>query len=239
MRKVLYYDIETSPLLSYVWEMYEANTLATEKERELMSFAYKWQGDNKIRVESLRTNTEKELVKKLHKLFDEADIIVGHNSDNFDNKMANTFFLKQGLLPPSPYQTIDTLKIARNKFRFASNHLNDLGQYLGVGKKVETGGFNLWLKCIKGDKKAWKLMEKYNKQDVELLEKVYNKLSSWVKTPFKDFGMVCQNCGSSHLQSRGWQIGQVYMSRRYQCQNCGKWQTSSLKIKHENGEYVR
>jgi len=240
MKKLLFYDIETSPLLSYVWEMYEANTLATEKERELMSFAYKWQGEKKVEVESLRNNTEKDLVKKLYDLFNEADIICGHNSNGFDNKMANSFFIKQGLQPPSPYQTIDTLQIARTKFRFASNRLNDLGQYLDCGEKVATGGFGLWLKCLKGDDKAWKLLEQYNKRDVELLESVYLKLAPWAKNiPQIGFGMQCPGCGSFHVQARGWNINRVFMNRRFQCMDCGRWSSSSNKIKHNKEVYLK
>jgi len=240
MQKVLLYDIETSPNLAYIWDNYEQNALSIEKQRELMSFAFKWLGDKKVQVYSLRNCTEKDLVQKLHNLFDEADILIAHNGDRFDQKMANAFFIKQGLTPPSPYKSIDTLKIAKAKFRFNSNHLNDLGQYLGLGEKVATGGFGLWLKCMNGDKKAWKLMEKYNSQDVSLLEGVYKKLVPWTQqTPFISLGFTCPSCGSSHLQQRGWNISKTSMSKRLQCQDCGRWSQSSNKIKHEVHEYVK
>lgn len=236
--KILFLDIETSPNIAYIWDMYEQNALSFVKERELISYAYKWQG-GKVKSVCLGDCEETELVKGLHELFDQADIIIAQNGDNFDIKMANAFFIKQGLTPPSPYKTIDTLKIARSKFRFNSNKLNDLGQYLGLGEKIDTGGFKLWLRCLKGDKKAWKLMKKYNEQDVLLLEKVYQKISPWANTPFKEVGMSCINCGSSHLQRRGWSITQVFMSQRYQCQDCGKWMVSSNKIKHNSLEYAK
>jgi hypothetical protein len=205
-----------------------------------MSFAYKWLGDKDVKVLSLKNLKEPQLVKKLHDLFNEADIIVAHNGDQFDAKMANTFFIKQGLTPPSPYKSIDTLKIARNKFKFTSNHLNDLGQYLGLGEKLPTGGFSLWLKCLKGDKKSWELMEKYNKQDVILLEKVYKLLVPWTNNPPPiDLGFTCPACGSTHLQQRGWNINKVFMSKRLQCCDCGKWSQSSNKIKHKYGVYAK
>ena len=240
MTKVLLADLETSPNLAYVWDKYEQDVIAFEKERELISFAYKWLGDKKVKSLCLGETTSKTLVESLHALFNEADVIVAHNGDQFDIKMANAFFIKQGLPPPSPYKTIDTLKIARNKFRFNSNKLNDLGQYLGLGEKIDTGGFKLWLKCLKGDKKAWKLMKKYNENDVLLLERVYKKLVPWsANTPPISLGFTCPACGSSHLQQRGWNINKVFMSKRLQCQNCGKWSSSSNKIKHNNEEYVK
>lgn len=238
--KILLVDIETSPNLAYIWDKYEQDAIAFEKERELLCFAYKWLGDKKVKSLCLGDCPSKTLVLSLHALFNEADIIVAHNGDEFDIKMANAFFIKQGLTPPSPYKTIDTLKIARSRFRFNSNHLNDLGQYLGLGEKLETGGFKLWLKCLKGDKKAWKLMKKYNENDIILLEKIYKKLVPWSKiTPPINIGFTCPKCGSSHLQQRGWNINKVFMSKRLQCQNCGSWSTSSNKIKHNSEEYAR
>lgn len=240
MNKVLLIDLETSPNLGYIWEKYEQNVLSFVTERDLLSFSYKWEGEKSVKVCSLEECTIKELVGKLHKLFNEAEIIIAHNGDNFDIKMSNTFFINHGFNPPSPYKTIDTLKIARSKFKFNSNKLNDLGEYLGLGKKVETGGFGLWLGCLKGDKKSWALMRKYNKQDVALLEKVYLKLRSWgTNLPTAKVGLVCPACGSSKLQSRGWQVNKVFKSKRFQCQNCSKWSLSSIKIKHNNKEYAK
>ena len=238
--KILLVDIETSPNLAYIWDKYEQDAIAFEKERELLSFAYKWLGEKKVHSHCLGDMDSEMLVEGLYMIFDDADIIVAHNGDEFDIKMANAFFIRQGLTPPSPYKTIDTLKIARSKFRFNSNKLNDLGQYLNLGEKVETGGFKLWLKCLKGDKKAWKLMKKYNEQDVILLEKVYKKLVPWAKTtPPIDLGFTCPACGSTHLQQRGWNISKTYLSKRVCCQNCGKWSVSSKKIRHNNNEYLK
>jgi len=239
MQNVLIFDIETSPNLAYVWAKYEQNVLAFEKERELICFAYKWLGQKSVKAHSINEMTEKELVTQLHDLFDKADIVIAHNGDNFDIKMANAFFIKQGLNPPSPYKSIDTLKIARSKFKFNSNKLNDLGDYLELGQKVETGGFKLWLDCLKGDQKAWAKMIKYNKQDVTLLEAVYNKLSPWGKTPPINRGMNCPNCNSDNLQKRGWNINLVSMSQRFQCMSCGKWCSSNRKIKHQHKEYLK
>jgi len=236
--KELLLDIETSPNLAYVWEKYEQDVISFEKERELLSFAYKWSGDKNVKCFSLNELTPLRLTKKLHELFGEAEVIVAHNGDNFDIKMANAFFAHFNLKPPSPYKTIDTLKIARSKFRFNSNKLNDLGEYLGLGTKVETGGFKLWLGCLKGNRLAWKKMKEYNKRDVELLEKVYWKLKPWVNTPSFEEGIKCPSCGSTHVQKRGWNLNRIFKSQRYQCTDCGKWCHSSRKIKHNKGEYL-
>ena len=161
-------------------------------------------------------------------MFDSADILIGHNGDAFDIKWANRMFAKYNLTPPSQYKTIDTLKVARQKFKFNSNKLDDLGNYLGVGRKIKHEGFELWKKCMAGDDKAYKDMIKYNKQDVKLLEDVYLKLRPYMNThpvinPSSD--LICPVCGGRHIQKRGWMFTNVFMKQRLQCQGCGKWFT--------------
>jgi hypothetical protein len=226
MKKILFIDIETSPNLAYTWEKYETDVISFVKERYLLSFAYKWLGQKTVRCHSLYEMKDRELVTKLHELFNEAEIIVGHNSDNFDIRMANAFFAYFNLLPPKPYRTIDTCKIARNKFRFNSNKLNDLADYLKIGHKVETGGFKLWLGCIANNPKSWRKMKLYNKHDVELLEKVYTRLVPWSQNSININileGILCPSCGSDQMQARGWNMNTKYRTRRYQCQLCGHW----------------
>lgn len=238
MQKELLIDLETSPNLAYVWEKYEQDVIAFKKERELLSFAYKWSGERKVHTYCLKDHTPFQLTKKLHDLFNEADTIVGHNVRKFDIKMANAFFVRFHLKPTSPYKTIDTLEIARNKFRFNSNKLNDLAQYLGIGQKVETGGFKLWLECLKGNGRAWKRMREYNKQDVVLLEKVLLILRPWSSTPTNQEGIKCPACGSVHIQKRGWSFNRVFKNRRYQCSDCGRWSSSNKKVKYNSEEYL-
>jgi hypothetical protein len=69
-------------------------------------------------------------------------------------------------------KSIDALKIARSRFAFLSNRLNDLGAYLGVGRKLPHTGFHLWRVCMQGHPKARRRMRAYNARDVTLLERV-------------------------------------------------------------------
>lgn len=176
----------------------------------------------------------RELVTELWNLFNQADIIIGHNGDKFDIRKSNTRFIEHGLTPPDPYKTIDTLKAARKYFSFNSNKLDDLGRRLGIGRKIKTGGFELWLGCINGDIKAWNLMKKYNRQDVLLLERVYLKLRPWIDNHpnlsiLSDRIDACPTCASTHLQSRGMGITQTGSYRRFQCTNCGAWSRGPAK----------
>jgi DNA polymerase elongation subunit (family B) len=234
--KVLVFDIETAPNLAYVWGKYEQNVIDYEREWYMLSFAYKWLGEKTTRVCSLPDyknfkkdkTDDKALVTELHKLFDQADVIVAHNGDQFDIRKSNARFVVHGLTPPSSYKTVDTKKVAKRYFNFNSNKLDDLGNLLGLGRKLKTGGFDLWLGCMGGDMKAWKLMCTYNKQDVVLLEEVYLKLRGWM-TNHPNMNVTegtlhnCPVCHSHRLQARGYSVTRASQFKRYQCQDCGGW----------------
>ncbi len=225
--KILFFDIETTPNIVYTWGIWEQNAIDVIEDWSLLCFAYKWFGEKGVYAEGAK-GEEKLLVKELWQLFNEADIIVAHNGDQFDIKKANALFVKYGLKPPAPYKTIDTKKVAKKHFRFDSNKLDELGRYLGLGRKIQTGGFELWKGCMAGDKKAWKTMLAYNKQDVLLLEKVYLKMRGWMTTHpnmnlLNGEGCSCPNCGSTNMHRRGFLITRVGRFQRWACQVCGAW----------------
>lgn len=228
MSKILLYDIETTPNLSYTWAKYQQDVIAFKNEWELLSFSYKWLGEKEIYAVGRDNFTEEALTLRLHQLFDEADVLIAHNGDKFDQKKVNAKFLEYGLNPPAPYKSVDTLKIAKRYFKLNSNKLDDIGALLGVGRKVQTGGFSLWLGCMENDPKAWVKMLRYNKQDVILLEKIYKKLLPWIDNhpALNVIGsrpQSCPKCGHSKLEARGWAVTKVAKRRRYQCKGCGGW----------------
>jgi hypothetical protein len=232
MMKILLYDIETAPNLAFVWGMYEQNVIEFKSEWYILSFSAKWLGRSEVMTRALPDypgyEKDKEndllLLKDLWELMSEADVIVGHNSDAFDNKKVNTRFIELGFSPPEPYRTVDTRKIAKKHFAFNSNKLDDLGRRLGVGRKIKTGGFELWRGCLDGDEKSWAKMKKYNRQDVLLLEKVYLKLRPWGGHPniaALAEADVCGRCGSDHLNKRGRGVTLKGVYQIWRCMKCG------------------
>ena len=166
----------------------------------------------------------------------EADLVIGHNSDQFDNKMSNMFFVSCGLKPIPQYKTVDTKKVAKRYFRFPSNSLDNLGNYLGLGRKSEVKHSDIWYECfVLGSKKHWKLMAKYNEQDVELTTKLYEKFRPFINNHpnmnrLANEMDLCPKCGSEHLQSRGYRTTNISRYRRYQCQTCGGWCSARLAL---------
>ncbi len=238
MAKILVFDIETTPNLAYVWGKYQQDVIAYNHELELLSFAYKWFSEKEIYAVGLNDFDEETLVLRLHQLFDEADIVIAHNGARFDVRKANAKFIEYGLTPPSPYKVVDTKIVAKRYFMFNSNKLDDIGSLLGVGRKVQTGGFSLWLGCMAGDEKAWAKMLRYNKQDVILLEKIYKKLRPWIENHpglniIDSRPSACPKCGHTKLQARGTRHTKVSIFRRFQCLGCGGWCQARKSIKSD------
>ena len=237
--KLLLFDIENSPSLAYIWGLkndyvpYEF----VESEWYIMCWAAKWLGQKKIYSSALpdfpRYNkdptNDRDVVLSLWKLLDEADVVIAHNGKYFDVRKFNAKCVYHKISPPSPYRIIDTLMVARKHFMFTSNRLGDIGKYLGVGEKIQTGGFGLWRDCMNRSLSAWKRMVKYCKGDVLLLERVYEKLRPYMpKHPnlavFRgDGSVVCPKCGSEKVQKRGFLYTNTSRYRRFQCIACGGW----------------
>lgn len=230
--RILLIDIETSPNLGYTWGRWEQNVIENVKDWHLLSFAYKWLGEKKVSAHSLPDSkyyskdpeNDKELCAALWYLFNEADIIIAHNGDSFDIKKIQARLLVHDMLPPSPFKTIDTKKVAKKHFKFDSNKLDELGRQLGIGRKMHHSGFDLWKGCMAGDKKSWKTMVEYNKQDIVLLEKVFLKMRPWISFPIvRTENGTCRNCESVHLQKRGFSHTRTHTTQRLQCTDCGAW----------------
>lgn len=233
--RTLLFDIETAPSTGLVWGMYEQDVFHLVTPGYLLCISYKWLGEDKIHTISLRdfagytkgNAKEKQLTQAIWKLFNEADIVVGQNSDSFDIKEINARFIKYGLTPPSPYVTMDTYKMSKKIARLPSHKLDEKGRYFGYGGKLTHTGKKLWLGCMEGDKKSWDLMEEYNRHDVVLLEADYELFSPWVKTPNANLytdGVHCPRPGCEGKvikRGPGRTLSSIY--HRFSCKKCGKW----------------
>lgn len=231
--KILLFDIECAPLVSENWGFYEQTALRVTRASYLISFAYKWLGGevkaySHLNCPGKTVRDDHARVKRLWRLFNQADVVIAHNGRDFDVKLAMAFFAHNGLPPPRPFKLVDTKLVAKRHFRFYSNKLDELGAYLNLGRKMHTGGIDLWFRCDAGDHQALKTMVIYNKQDVELLEKVYLRMR-----PFMDIHpnynvmlgrvVACPNCGGKVMEKRGYHMTRLTRAQRYLCKDCGAW----------------
>ena len=233
---ILVFDIENAPLEAYVWntQVWNARISPSQliQDWNMISWSAKWLNDSKIMNACLTPKESKDrdderVVKKLWKLFDKASIVVAHNGRKFDVPMANTRFIKYGMKPPSPFKIVDTLRMARGSFNITYNKLDYLGEFLGLGRKLPTE-FDLWVRCLNGERKALKEMQTYNDQDVILLEEVYHKLKSWGKSHpnynvYHNTKDCCSTCGSKNLKRKGEYVTMVNSFDTFQCRDCGSF----------------
>lgn len=242
--RTLLYDLEITPALGWTYEMWDANVIEVERPAYIMCFAYKWDGDDRVHVVAQTDFPEyyenhpyddHMVVTKLHELMDDADVVVAHNAAKFDNKIAATRFLMHGMVPPSPYKTVDTLTAARRYFRTGKNTLDYLCKTLDIGMKPEVTHSKLWRRCVDGDMDAWKKMKRYCKHDVELLDGLYQTLRPFISNHpnLAVLGRMdsCPKCGATHAQSRGLARTNVATYRRFQCNECGGWFRSREPMK--------
>ena len=182
--KILFYDIEVSYGLARVWRpgyKVQVNYNDFVNHPKIICISYKWNNSDEVNtVRWDKFKDDKALLEVFINELNKSDGIVAHNGDMFDLPWIRTRALFHGLEMYPKYNSIDTLKIARYKHRFPSNRLDDLGNYLGLGRKIKTDR-ELWVRTIEGNEKeslnALNEMIEYCEQDVLLLEAVYNKLS--------------------------------------------------------------
>jgi DNA polymerase elongation subunit (family B) len=243
MVKTLILDIETSPIMGKVWSLWEQNLSLDQIENDwfIMSYAAKWLDGEDIYYNDCRENIGEdfELLSDLHGLLSEADIVVAHNGDKFDIPKINARLLLNGLPPPSPYKTIDTLKMAKRTFKFTSNKLAYLTDALCSNKKqkhVKFAGWTLWNECMAGNNEAWDEMYEYNCMDVISLEELYLILRPWMPNhptigAFDDLEVCsCPKCNSSKVVKRGFFHTSKGKYQRYICTDCGGWSSATTTI---------
>jgi len=239
--KILYLDIETTPHEGTFWNLFPKyipiNQIKTPTE--VLCWAAKWEGEREVLFSKRDT---KGGTAQMWDLLDRADAVVHYNGKSFDMKHLNREFAVRGWGPPSPYHQIDLLSCVRQNFKLASNKLDWVSRYFGLGKKVKHAGIELWYGCMEDNQDDWKVMERYNKQDVKLLPKLYKFLLPWIKShpnvalygegaPSSE---TCGQCGSTDGQKRGTYKTKAGIYNRWRCNGCGTWSRSRHQDKRQS-----
>lgn len=236
--KILLLDIEISPSIVTVWGLFNQNIglHSILGNSEILTWAAKWYGEKEVISASRSTSSKRSMLKKMHTLLSKADVVITYNGNGFDLKILNKEFLELGMSPPKPYKSLDLLSTMKNVFRGTSNKLDYWVKHLDLGKKIEHRGHQMWLDCMKGDKKAFAEMLEYNQHDVIILERLYKRVLPWIKNhPNRSVytgRLVCPTCGSDHFQHRGY-VRKLRTYKQFQCraEGCGKWFRASVSEK--------
>jgi len=240
MTKRLFYDIETSPNIGLFWQPgYKVRITHDNiiQERAIICICWKWEGQKTVHYSKWDKGDDKDCLEKFMKVALNADELIGHNGDNFDEKWIRTRCLKHGIECPPKFGSLDTLKKARQHFRFNSNRLDYIGKFLGLGGKIETT-YGLWKDILLNNcSKAMNDMVKYCKKDVVLLEQVYHKLQPYINDNThvgEAMGMgrySCPSCGCDKPHYNRMLITKAGMRRHtLRCGDCKKYYTVSNAV---------
>ena len=233
MPKMLIFDIETAPMEIYTWGLFKQHPQIHQiiKDWSLLSWSAKWLFNDEIMSQRVTTGeatkrVDASIIGDLWLLFNEADILIGHNAMKFDVRKSNLRFALNGLNPPTPYRTIDTMRHAMKVFDSASYKLDYLSQIFGGKPKMKTE-FELWTEAVTGNEQALEDMEVYNRFDVVVTEELYLKLRPWMKSHpnvalyIDTEETLCTNCGNENLTWGGKYYTPAGRFKAFRCDKCG------------------
>lgn len=254
---IVFWDLETLPnaklhierLPEYNSDRYGLTLKADVNS--ILCFGYKMQGEKKPSCVNVwdtpagkkDINDDRDLVKIALETLSKSDAFVTHNGANFDLKFLNTRALIHGLPPLPKIPHIDTCSLAKRNLYMLNARLNHLAKMLTTEAKMENGGWLLWsrmsLSKQEGTKKQLEedktTMSEYCKQDVLVLERLFNRLMPFA-TNIPNYNLftgqevqVCPACGSFNVHKHSKKVSKTGIHQRYQCQDCGTISTEDKK----------
>ena len=210
--KVLTYDIETSRGEYKLWwtgKQYVGYKQMT-KMPKIITIAWKWLGEDKVYSDTWDKNhCDKSLMETFLPFYNEADMVIGYNNDNFDNRWCNARAMEHKLDINTYVKSFDIIKQSKKLFRLPSYSLDFLAKTLGVTKKQGHDGILMWEMVEDGTKEQQKeylkKMLEYNVGDIITTEECYlalrkymgHKMHLGVLAGEKNY--TCPNCGGSDL----------------------------------------
>ena len=230
MPRILFYDLETAPMKAWIWrpgeQVVRHGQLVKEDNKppytRIICATYCWNDDRPAKAIGWGYDEQDsgKVVKQFDELIKQADIVIGKNSDRFDNKHVNTIRMIAGGDPMPGWirDTDDLEKQIRKYFNLPSNSLDYISSLFGLGGKIKME-FDDWIHIVektrgKG-KAAYEKMLTYGKKDVEDTRTLWLKLESHFEPRYKaqTTNRSCKHCGTTDIRQNGsrWSGGTKYI----------------------------
>lgn len=177
------------------------------------------------------------MLSRIWELYDEADVVVGYNQINFDNKHLRGEWFEAGLQTPSPWKDVDLLKVVRRQFGWEFKSLDAVTKRLGAGGKRLHYDADMAYDAIAGDKEAQETLKEYNLGDIELTEWLYDRLRGWIPNhpQVGDFSHCCENCGGTNLElQESTYVAVMIDYELWRCADCGKYHKGAYVARKAN-----
>lgn len=236
--KILVLDVETAATVALTFGRFKINLSQDNILKEggfILCASWRWLDSDitfgmGLTSEEVLEGDDSRIIEKMVELLDEADAIVAHNGLSFDHKVIQTRATANGFPKLPTVKVLDTLLLAKRYLRLPSNRLDSIGEYFGLGRKIDTGGMKLWSRVQSGDPDAMEEMMNYCNQDVDLLHSIYLRLrhlgtagNAFNSALYYDDDKVrCTVCGSDSVEATGrTTYTSVNSYEEYFCNDCG------------------
>ena len=234
-------DIERFPRVEYSWSAKKYNKFTPEyllvEDGRMVSFAAK-KLNGPVVFSSEFHYGRAEMLDTLWHILNRASVVVGWNSKRFDVPHMDGSLKDAGYSPYVPFKQIDLMNTVKTRFNYDYNTLASVATRWGLSEeKMDTGGFDLWKRCMAGDPESWNLMRQYNIQDVKATESALLDVRGWLSGTIPNLGLwgeqgalVCPSCGSLEVSEDGSVISSVTRFKAYRCTACGFRSRSNEKV---------
>jgi DNA polymerase elongation subunit (family B) len=246
--RTIIFDIETSLDIIAAYGLKEQYHSPNNiiQDWGMICFSWKWLGGSRIYDFSLVDDMKRfkkdphddyAVVKRLHEVLSDAEVMVGHNVQNFDWKKFMARVIYHGLPPIDRPMVIDTLKEARKIAKFTSNKMDYLARHLKIENKLHHAG-DMWLRILRGEAAAVKEAVEYCRGDVRTTEALYLRLRPYMSQSHPNMNIwrgngieCCTKCGSDNLSNAGWRMTTTGKYQRIKCGDCGTHMQGTKRIK--------
>lgn len=239
--KVLFLDLEVSASIVAAFSMFKHFSTPDHiiQFPYVLTYAANWLHEDSEEIEcyglddfdsfDVDHTDDYELIVRLWKLFDEADIVAIQN-EGFDRGWFTQRAAYHGLPEPSPYRVLCTLKGLKKSMALPSNSLGYSTKYFKLShNKLHHEGISLWIECMNGNREAFGRMKTYNIGDIPTLRELYLKIRAFIPNHpnvalyFGDKDVMrCGVCGSTELKLlEGKAYTNLSVFDAYRCDCCG------------------
>lgn len=234
--KVLFIDIETSPILGWFYALGKTHIGDVQIEQDSMvtSISYMFEGEKKPHIltwdfKAKQGEKDKQMLIKIVEIMNSSDIIIGQNGDNFDLKTLQWRLNVLNLTPREEILTLDTLKLSRKSFRPPCHKQDYRSKKYGFGGKIPQDMTDCIL-VAKGDKARSSRRAVYNIKDVLDLRRIFWKeLNYYIRLPSWFIGLLtgikskCPDCGSLRSIRHGKRVSKSQgEQQRVKCTECAR-----------------